>query len=81
MFHLNAIRKLSSSLKKCVLFQKRNNSVALARKTTIPTERPPLVAEVSANFCGKRVLRAERNEFPLALISVFYTGVATFTFK
>jgi hypothetical protein len=28
------------------------NSVALVRKRTIPTERPPLVGEVSANFCG-----------------------------
>jgi hypothetical protein len=28
------------------------NSLALARKRTIPTERPPLVGEVSANFCG-----------------------------
>jgi hypothetical protein len=27
------------------------NSVAVARKRTIPTERPPLVGEVSANFC------------------------------
>ena len=27
-------------------------SVALARKRTIPTERPPPVGEVSANFCG-----------------------------
>jgi hypothetical protein len=27
-------------------------SVALVRKRTIPTERPPLVSEVSANFCG-----------------------------
>jgi hypothetical protein len=27
-------------------------SVALARKRTIPTERPPLVGEVSANFSG-----------------------------
>jgi hypothetical protein len=27
-------------------------SVALVRKRTIPTERPPLVDEVSANFCG-----------------------------
>jgi hypothetical protein len=24
----------------------------LVRKRTIPTERPPLVGEVSANFCG-----------------------------
>jgi hypothetical protein len=31
---------------------KKLNSVALARKQTIVTERPPLVGEVSANFCG-----------------------------
>jgi hypothetical protein len=24
----------------------------LARKRTIPTEQPPLVGEVNANFCG-----------------------------
>jgi hypothetical protein len=28
------------------------NSVAVVRKRTIPTERPPLVGEVSANLCG-----------------------------
>jgi hypothetical protein len=28
------------------------NSVALVRERTIPTERSPLVGEVSANFCG-----------------------------
>jgi hypothetical protein len=28
------------------------NSVALVRERTIPTERPLLVGEVSANFCG-----------------------------
>jgi hypothetical protein len=28
------------------------NSVALVRERTIPTERPPLVGEVSAKFCG-----------------------------
>ena len=27
------------------------NSVALVRTQTIPTERPPPVGEVSANFC------------------------------
>jgi hypothetical protein len=26
------------------------NSVALVRKRTVPTERPPLIGEVSANF-------------------------------
>ena len=29
-----------------------NSSVALVRERTIPTERPPPVGEVSANFCG-----------------------------
>jgi hypothetical protein len=29
-----------------------NNSVALVRERTIPTERPLPVGEVSANFCG-----------------------------
>jgi len=28
------------------------NSVALVRTRNIPTERPPPVGEVSANFCG-----------------------------
>jgi hypothetical protein len=31
---------------------KQANSVALVRERTIPTERPPPVGEVSANFCG-----------------------------
>ena len=30
---------------------KKLNSVALVRERTIPTERPPPVGEVSANFC------------------------------
>jgi hypothetical protein len=32
--------------------QKLTNSVALIRERTMPIERPPLVGEVSANFCG-----------------------------
>jgi hypothetical protein len=32
----------------------KKNSVALVRKRTIPTERPPLVGEISANLCGYR---------------------------
>jgi hypothetical protein len=47
------------------------NSVAVVRKRTIPTDRPPLVGEVSANLCGQRVLRDQRNELPRPLISVF----------
>jgi hypothetical protein len=36
----------------CVKMKKKNNSVAVVRKRTIPTERPPLVGEVGANLCG-----------------------------
>jgi hypothetical protein len=32
--------------------QKNKNSVAWVRERNIPTERPPLVGEVSANLCG-----------------------------
>jgi hypothetical protein len=35
-----------------VMATKKLNSVALVRERTIPTERPPPVGEVSANFCG-----------------------------
>jgi hypothetical protein len=35
-----------------ILFALLTCSVALVRKRTIPTERQPLVGEVSANFCG-----------------------------
>jgi hypothetical protein len=31
-----------------------NNSVTSVRERTIPTERPPHVGAVSANFCGQR---------------------------
>jgi hypothetical protein len=30
----------------------KKNSVACVRERTIPTERPPIVGDVSANFCG-----------------------------
>jgi hypothetical protein len=39
------------------------------------------VGEVSVNFCGYRVLRGQRNRSLSLLISVFYTEVATFSFK
>jgi hypothetical protein len=29
----------------------KTNSVVLVRKRTIPTERPPLIGKVSADFC------------------------------
>jgi hypothetical protein len=37
------------------------NSVAWVRERTIPTERPPLVGEVSSNFCEYRVQRGQRD--------------------
>jgi hypothetical protein len=45
--------------------------MALVCEQTLPTERPPLDGGVSANFCGWRVSRDQRNEFPRSLISVF----------
>jgi hypothetical protein len=41
----------------------KKNSMASVRKRTIPTERPPLVSEVSANFLrieGRAALRLNR---------------------
>jgi hypothetical protein len=61
-----------------ILETARKNSGALVRQRTIPTERPPLVGEVSANFSGQRVSRDQRNETPRPLISVFWTGAAIF---
>jgi hypothetical protein len=40
------------------------NSVASVRELTIPPERPPLVGEVSANFCGYRVQHGQCNRSP-----------------
>jgi hypothetical protein len=37
------------------------NSVAWARERIIPTEQPPLVGEVSANFWGSRMPRGQRD--------------------
>jgi hypothetical protein len=42
----------------------KQNCVALVRERTIPTERPQLVNEVSANICGQRVSRGQRNRSP-----------------
>jgi hypothetical protein len=43
----------------------------LVRQRTIPTERPQLVGEVSANFSGYSVSRGQGNEFLQPFISVF----------
>jgi hypothetical protein len=46
------LRRRNVLLQLCIHFNIKKNSGALVRKRTIPTERPPLVGEVSANFCG-----------------------------
>jgi hypothetical protein len=33
-------------------FNSKKNSLVSVHERTIPTERPPLVGEVIANFCG-----------------------------
>jgi hypothetical protein len=35
-----------------VILEDKKNSVACVREQTIPTERPPLVGEVSSDFCA-----------------------------
>jgi len=48
-FNENKTKPLWFKLDFCLTVK---NSVALVRERTIPTERPPPVGEVSANFCG-----------------------------
>jgi len=43
---------VAESVSHQIVSLKKLNSVALVRERTIPTERPPPVGEVSANFCG-----------------------------
>jgi hypothetical protein len=73
---LRNVGKLVHDSKYCEI-----NSVALVRERTIPTERPPLVGEVSVNFCGQGVSLGQRNGFPRSLISVFLTEAASFSSK
>jgi hypothetical protein len=50
----NEVATLRSAKRKCgdLAHRKKLNSVALVHERTIPTEQPPPVGEVSANFCG-----------------------------
>jgi hypothetical protein len=45
--------------------------LGLVRQRTIPTERPPLVHAVNANFSGQRVSRGQHNKSPRPLILFF----------
>jgi hypothetical protein len=54
----------SQSAASCVtsLYERSKlNSMVWVRERTIPTERPPLVGEVSTNFWGSRVPRGQRD--------------------
>jgi hypothetical protein len=71
---LTPTNKLTKSLlgREAVHFQEIiKKSVVLVRKRTTPTERPPLVGEISTNFSRQKVSRGQRNESPRPLISVF----------
>ena len=57
------------------------NSVALVRERTIPTERPPPVGEVSANFCGYRGVTWSAQRFPTAVNLCFLDRSRYFLFK
>jgi hypothetical protein len=41
------------------------------KRLTIPTERPPIAGEVSANFCRKKLPHGQRGGSPTAVFSVF----------
>jgi hypothetical protein len=50
---------------------KKKNSMALVRKRTIPTERPLLVGEVSANFLWAEGVAWSAERIPMAVILSF----------
>jgi hypothetical protein len=56
----------------------KQNSMVWVRERTIPTERPPLVGEVIANFFADRRCHVVSVTIPTAVFSVFWTGAATF---
>jgi hypothetical protein len=39
----------------------KKNTLARVRERTMPTERPALVSEFAANFCGKRMSSGQRD--------------------
>jgi hypothetical protein len=51
--HIPQIKEIPQQEKKCVKYASYHTySATLVHERTIPTEQPPLVGEVSANFCG-----------------------------
>jgi hypothetical protein len=65
----------------CYTYVITNNSVDLVRERTIPTERPRLSAKLVPTFADRGVSRNQRGGSPTAVISVYYTGAATVSFK
>ena len=63
-FNENKTKPLWFKLDFCLTVK---NSVALVRERTIPTERPPPVGEVSANFCGQRCVTWSAQRVPTAI--------------
>jgi hypothetical protein len=63
---MNKKRERTKRLQDTFLVYKQQTPLLLVRKQIIPTERPPLVGEVSANF-----LRIEGVASPRPLNSVF----------
>jgi hypothetical protein len=56
-------------------FDLLTNFVALVRERTVPTERPPLVGEVSANICGLRGVAWSVRRIPYGRNLGLYTGL------
>jgi hypothetical protein len=46
------IASLQDDIEAASVVPRKKNSLNWGRERTIPTERPPLVGEVIANFCG-----------------------------
>jgi hypothetical protein len=56
------LQPVNCSFQFCIWYLlKQTNSMVWARERTIPTERPPLVGEVIANFWGWKVPRGQRD--------------------
>jgi hypothetical protein len=55
----------------------KHNFVALVGERTIPTERPPLVGEYSANFLQIQDVAWSARRIPAAVISVFLRGITS----
>jgi hypothetical protein len=58
-----------------------NNSVARVHERTVPTERPPLVGQVRANFLPIEGVLWSARRIPMSVISVFWNRSRYFFFQ